>query len=159
MDIDSVRYKNTIFFRDILLHDKQVLNDYRNLKHILAKKYPHERKKYTSNKAGFIETTLDMMRPKTAIPMIAVIAVVSLITTIISLFVRFTIPLDAQHADTFITHLFLSRIGICFGGVIFITMALALIVLGCRYAKAKEHYDKIVAKINKEIAKESKKKQ
>lgn len=159
MDIDSVRYKNTIFFRDILLHDKQVLNDYRNLKHILAKKYPHERKKYTSNKADFIETTLDMMRPKTAMPMIAVIAVVSLITTIISLFVRFTIPLDAQHADTFITHLYLSRIGICFGGVIFITMALALIVLGCRYAKAKEHYDKIVAKINKEIAKESKKKQ
>lgn len=156
MDIDSKRYKDTIFFRDTLLHDEVICNDYRNLKHVLAKKYPHERKKYTASKADFIQSTLDMCWAKTTLLPIAVICAVSLFTTLFSLWARLTLPLGAKFFDVYVIHL--ARIGLCFGGVIFLITLLATIVLSWRYFHAKKDYDKIVVKIEKELAKEARKK-
>lgn len=156
MDIDTKRYRDVIFFRDTLLHDEKIRNDYRDLKHILAKKYPHNRKQYTAHKADFIETTLDMIWAKTTLWPILVISGVSLITSILALWARFNVPYGTEFCKLRV--LDISRAGIFFGGVIFLTTILASAVLWSRYYNAKVHYKEIVAKIKKELAKEQHKK-
>ena len=156
MDIDSKRYRDVIFFRDTLLHEEEIRNDYRDLKHILAKKYPHNRKQYTAHKADFIETTLDMIWAKTTLGPILVIAGVSLITSAIALWARFSIPYSAEFYHLRIGDI--SRAGIFFGGVIFLTTILASVVLWWRYCNAKKHYKEIVAKNKKELTKDRYKK-
>lgn len=156
MDIDTKRYRDVIFFRDTLLHDEKIRNDYRDLKHILAKKYPHNRKQYTAHKADFIETTLDMIWAKTTLWPILIISGVSLITSILALWARFNVPYGTEFCKLRV--LDISRVGIFFGGVIFLTTILASAVLWSRYYNAKVHYKEIVAKIKKELAKEQHKK-
>ncbi|MCR5572320.1 MAG: GrpB family protein [Candidatus Saccharibacteria bacterium] len=156
MDIDSKRYKDTIFFRDTLLHDEKICNDYRNLKHILARKYPDNRKKYTASKSDFINNTLDMCWAKTTLIPIVVICAVGLATALLALWARLSCTENMRFF--YVNVLNLSRIGLCFGGIVFLTTALATIVLCSRYFKAKKEYDKIVIKINKELAKEAHKK-
>lgn len=156
MDIDTKRYRDVIFFRDTLLHDEKIRNDYRDLKHILAKKYPHNRKQYTAHKADFIETTLDMIWAKTTLWPILVISGVSLITSILALWARFNVPYGTEFCKLRV--LGISRAGIFFGGVIFLTTILASAVLWSRYYNAKVHYKEIVVKIKKELAKEQHKK-
>ena len=156
MDIDTKRYRDVIFFRDTLLHDEKIRNDYRDLKHILAKKYPHNRKQYTAHKADFIETTLDMIWAKTTLWPILIISGVSLITSILALWARFNVPYGTEFCKLRV--LDISRAGIFFGGVIFLTTILASAVLWSRYYNAKVHYKEIVVKIKKELAKEQHKK-
>ena len=156
MDIDSKRYRDVIFFRDILLHDENVRNDYRDLKHLLAKKYPHNRKQYTTHKADFIETALSMAWAKTTLFPILVIACVALISFITALWARLNVPISVKLFQLYVIDI--SRIGMFFGGVIFLTTILASGVLYSRYRNAKSHYDKIVSKNKKEIAKEQHKK-
>ena len=156
MDIDSKRYKDTIFFRDTLLHDEKIRNDYRDLKHVLAKKYPHERKKYTASKADFIETTLDMTWAKTTLIPICVITGVALVTVILSLIVRLNTAADTLFFNLSVANL--TMVGLCFGGVIAAATFLSALVLSSRYFRAKKHYDEIVAKLHRELAKENHKK-
>lgn len=54
MEVESDRYKDTILFRDYLISHPDDLLKYEKLKTELAKKYPNERKMYTSSKNGFI---------------------------------------------------------------------------------------------------------
>lgn len=54
MEVDSIRYKNTILFRDYLINNPDELLKYENLKKELASKYSNERKMYTSSKNDFI---------------------------------------------------------------------------------------------------------
>lgn len=156
MDIDTKRYRDVIFFRDTLLHDEKIRNDYRDLKHILAKKYPHNRKQYTAHKADFIETTLDMIWAKSTLWPILTISGVSLITSILALWARFNVPYGTEFCKLRV--LDISRAGIFFGGVIFLTTILASAVLWSRYYNAKVHYKEIVAKTKKELTKEQHKK-
>lgn len=156
MDIDTKRYRDVIFFRDTLLHDEKIRNDYRDLKHILAKKYPHNRKQYTAHKADFIETTLNMIWAKTTLWPILIISGVSLITSILALWARFNVPYGTEFCKLRV--LDISRAGIFFGGVIFLTTILASAVLWSRYYNAKVHYKEIVAKTKKELTKEQHKK-
>ena len=156
MDIDSKRYRDVIFFRDILLHDENVRNDYRDLKHLLAKKYPHNRKQYTTHKADFIETALSMAWAKTTLFPILVIACIALISFITALWARLNVPISVKLFQLYVIDI--SRVGMFFGGVIFLTTILASGVLYSRYRNAKSHYDKIVSKNKKEIAKEQHKK-
>ena len=153
MDIDSKRYKNTIVFRDTLLSDERIRNDYRALKHHLAEKYPNNRKKYTSSKADFIDTTLDMVWARTPLMPLAVITCVMAVTFGLSLWARLTfvknpsilgLPLfNICHAGMFIG----AGIGIvCLG---------ATIVLLVRYIQSSKRYNRIVAKIPKRARKEA----
>jgi len=156
MDIDSKRYRDVIFFRDTLLRDERIRNDYRDLKHILVKKYPHNRKQYTAHKADFIETTLDMIWAKSTLGPILVISGVALITSIVALWARFNIPYGVEFFRLRI--LDISRAGIFFGGVIFLMTILASAILWSRYYNAKTHYKEIVTKNKKELTKEQYKK-
>ena len=147
MDIDSKRYKDIIFFRDILLHDKKVCKDYRNLKCALVQKYSHNRKKYSTSKAAFIQNTLDMYWSKSTLTPILIICAVSFATFILSLWAR--LSHSTSERFFYVNVLSLARIGLFLGGVIFISTALASVVLWLRYRTAKKEYDKIVAKLNK----------
>ncbi len=154
MDIDSKRYKDTIFFRDILLGDEKVRNDYRSLKRLLAEKYPHNHKKYSTNKADFIKNTLDMCWAKTTLVPILVICAVSLATVLLALWARLSFPANSYFFH--VSVLSLSRIGLCLGSIIFITTILASVILLFRYRRAKKAYNQIVTKTNKELTKRNK---
>lgn len=151
MDIDSKRYRDAVLFRDTLLHDEKIRNDFRDLKHVLAKKYSHARKNYSKNKADFIEATLELVRARMVLSPMLIVCIVSLVVSSAALWLRFNIPPS--------THIFgigapsLFRIGICFGGVTFATTLIAVIILICRYRTAKKHYNKITAKTQKELTK------
>ncbi len=58
MQNDSQRMADSLKFRNILRHNPQVRNEYCKLKHLLAKKYPHDRKSHTAHKSAFIKHTL-----------------------------------------------------------------------------------------------------
>ena len=58
MQINSVRYKNMITFRDILNSNHTILKQYEDLKIELATKYPNNRKMYTKSKNDFIQDIL-----------------------------------------------------------------------------------------------------
>ncbi|WP_270564218.1 GrpB family protein [Clostridium beijerinckii] len=51
-------WSNHVNFRDSLLHNTNLREEYMKLKIILAQKYPNDRKKYTSEKAEFIQLVL-----------------------------------------------------------------------------------------------------
>ena len=156
MDIDSKRYKNTIYFRDTLLRDDKIRNDYRNLKHILAQKYAHNRKKYTASKADFIENTLDMIWARSTLVPVLVVGGIALVTTILAIWARLSFSPEAKFFD--VNVYFMAHVGICFGGIVALTMIIAAVILLVRYFKAKKAYGQIVIKINKAIAKEAQKK-
>jgi len=58
MEKTSPRYKNTILFRDYLRNNKEVLEEYEELKKELAEKYADDRKMYTASKNDFIQKVL-----------------------------------------------------------------------------------------------------
>ena len=58
MEISSLRYQNTLLFRDYLNSHPGELLKYETLKKELAKKYPNDRKMYTSSKNDFISNIL-----------------------------------------------------------------------------------------------------
>ncbi len=58
MEHQGQRMNNDIKFRDTLRDDPQLRAKYSQLKHHLAKKYPHDRKSYTAHKAEFIQKVL-----------------------------------------------------------------------------------------------------
>lgn len=157
LDIDSKRYKDTIFFRDTLLHNEQIRNNYRDLKHILAKKYAHNRKKYSSSKKEFIESAIEMELTRTTLIPISIIAGVSLCTFLAALYLRLAYPLNAKILNA-IYVVNVSRIGLCLGAIFFVFAATSSGILFHRFFKAKKVYDEIVAKTQKEIAKESRQK-
>ena len=156
MDIDSKRYKDVIVFRDTLLHDVKICNDYRNLKHFLANKYPDNRKKYTSTKASFIEATLEICWAKTTLIPIAIISAISLATLAISIYARFFLQPSLRIYGLSIIRL--ARMGILFGGACFLMTAFAVVILTKRYLRGCKKYNAIVTKVNRAIAKEERKK-
>lgn len=153
MDIDSKRYKDVIFFRNLLLHDERIRNNYRDLKHVIAKKYSHDRKKYSSSKKEFIQSILEMEWSRTALVPAAIIAGVSLFVFLVSLYARLTIPLGAMVFGFYVVAI--CRVGLLFGGAAFVSTAISSGILICRFFKAKKINDTVVAKIQKEIAKEA----
>lgn len=56
IEIDGVKYKDTIAFRDYLRANKEVLKEYENLKQKLANKFAKDRKAYSKAKHEFIES-------------------------------------------------------------------------------------------------------
>ena len=152
MDIDSKRYKDVIIFRDLLLHDTKTFTDYRNLKHTLATKYSQNRKKYTSTKSDFIEAALEIYWARTALIPAVVILAISLTTLIASIYMHATSQSNALIFS--LSAISLSRIGMAFGAVCLIATALATIILARRLIDGRKKYNKITAKINRDIAKE-----
>lgn len=59
MQNDSQRMKESLKFRDILRNNHNILQEYVTLKHELARKFLHDRKAYTANKAAFIKKVLN----------------------------------------------------------------------------------------------------
>ncbi len=59
LEIDSDRYKNMIYFRDILINNKNIKKEYEKLKKELASKYYNDRKTYTKLKNDFINEVLN----------------------------------------------------------------------------------------------------
>lgn len=59
MEINSLKYRETIAFRDFLRANKQVLKEYDNLKQKLAIKYENDRKAYFHAKNEFIKSVLN----------------------------------------------------------------------------------------------------
>lgn len=59
MKINSVRYKNSIAFRDCLINNPKIKKSYEKLKISLSEKYSNDRKKYTKSKSEFIENVLN----------------------------------------------------------------------------------------------------
>lgn len=55
---DSNYAETALLFRDYLIAHPEVARQYEELKKILAKKYAHERRKYTSSKNDFIKKVL-----------------------------------------------------------------------------------------------------
>ena len=156
MDVDSKRYKDAIFFRDTLLRDEKICGDYRNLKHMLSKKYPHNRKKYTASKADFIENTLDVIWARSTLLPIMVVGGIAIITTAIAIWALFNLPQDTAFFG--VSVILMARVALFFSGIVAIAMIIATIVLSVRYFRAKKAYDQIVEKVNKAIAKETQKK-
>ena len=152
MDIDSKRYKDTIVFRDALLSDSRICDDYRALKHHLAEKYPHNRKKYTSNKADFIRTTLDMVWARTTLLPMAVIACILIVTFGVSLWARLTFQ---DNPLIFGVPLFsICNVGLAIGGGIGMICLGATIILLIRYIQSRNRYRAIVEKIPKSARKQ-----
>lgn len=58
MEQGSQRLNDSIKFRDALRHSGQLRDEYCELKHRLASKYPNDRKSYTISKADFIQRVL-----------------------------------------------------------------------------------------------------
>ena len=58
MKTDSKRYKNTIAFRDCLINNSDIKEEYEKLKMELSKQYSCDRKTYTKSKNDFIENVL-----------------------------------------------------------------------------------------------------
>lgn len=58
MERGSQRLNDSIKFRDTLRHSGQLRDEYCELKHRLASKYPKDRKSYTASKADFIQRVL-----------------------------------------------------------------------------------------------------
>lgn len=58
MEQGGQRMKDSLKFRDILRHNPLLRDEYRDLKYLLAAKYPNDRKAYTSHKSGFIKRVL-----------------------------------------------------------------------------------------------------
>lgn len=58
MEQGSQRLNDSIKFRDALRHSGQLRDEYCELKHRLASKYPNDRKSYTASKAKFIQRVL-----------------------------------------------------------------------------------------------------
>ncbi len=58
IDINSNRYKNMIKFRDILINNPNILNEYAKLKIDLQRKYADNRERYTEEKSKFIKEVL-----------------------------------------------------------------------------------------------------
>lgn len=56
---DSERWENYLLFRECLLNNKTIRDDYCRLKVKLAKKYEHDRELYTESKSDFIQKTLE----------------------------------------------------------------------------------------------------
>ena len=157
MDIDSKRYKDTIFFRDTLLHNEKIRNNYRDLKHVLAKKYPNNRKKYSSSKKEFIDSVLEMEWSKTTLIPLSIIAGISLCTFLAALYVQLTVPLGTKILNAvYVANI--SRIGLCLGVIFFVFASVSSGILLHRFFKAKTIYDAVVTKTQKEITKESRQK-
>ena len=58
MEIDGIKYKETLAYRDYLRKNKKVLKEYSDLKQKLAVKYRNNRKAYTKAKDKFIKSIL-----------------------------------------------------------------------------------------------------
>ena len=155
MEIHSKRYRDAILFRDTLLEDEKIREDYRKLKHNLARKYPHDRHKYSSTKANFIETTLDLVWARTTLLPISVISLVTLIISSTSLIIRHFYSSKALFFGVSVN--WLTLVGLVFGGLCFVTTFLSSIVLSCRYLGAQKRYEALSAKINKDFNKLKKK--
>ena len=59
LNINSERYKNMILFRDILINNPDIKNEYEKLKILLKEKYSNDRKMYTKSKNEFIQKTIE----------------------------------------------------------------------------------------------------
>lgn len=152
MDIDSKRYKDTIVFRDTLLKDEVICNDYRALKHHLAEKYPHNRKKYTGGKADFIETTLAMVWARSALVPLAIIECILIVTIGIGLWMKLNLPANLRISGVPAHNI--AHVALIVGGVLGVVCLGAVIVLFIRYVKAHKKYLGIVAKIPKRAKKD-----
>lgn len=60
MEINGLKYKETIVFRNYLKTHNKALKEYNNLKQSLAKKYKHDRKAYFNAKDEFIKSILSV---------------------------------------------------------------------------------------------------
>ncbi len=58
VEIDGIKYKETLMYRDYLRKNKEVLKEYNDLKQKLAIKYQNDRKAYTKAKDDFIKSIL-----------------------------------------------------------------------------------------------------
>lgn len=58
MEQNSERLKSSIAFRNLLQNNPEARNEYLELKRELAKRFPHDRKSYTSGKDNFIQRKL-----------------------------------------------------------------------------------------------------
>ena len=153
MDIDSKRYKDTIVFRDTLLRDEAICNDYRALKHHLAEKYPHNRKKYTSGKADFIETTLKMVWARSALVPLSVITCILAVTFGIGLWMKLALPINLTFSGVPAHNI--AIIAMLFGGILGAICLGAVIVLLVSFFKSLRKYIAIVNKIPKRAKKAS----
>lgn len=59
MEHRSQRMNDSLNFRNALRNNPQLREQYSNLKHELANKFPHNRKAYTNSKANFIKQVLN----------------------------------------------------------------------------------------------------
>ena len=59
LNINSDRYKNMIKFRDILINNPNIKDEYEKLKIKLKEKYSNNRILYTKSKEGFIKRCID----------------------------------------------------------------------------------------------------
>ncbi len=58
MEIDSIKYKETLVYRDYLIKNNEALKEYDNLKQKLSIKYQNDRKAYSKAKNEFIKSIL-----------------------------------------------------------------------------------------------------
>ncbi len=58
LDINSERYKNMVLFRDILINNSTIREEYTRLKSELKEKYSDNREMYTKSKHDFIENVI-----------------------------------------------------------------------------------------------------
>ena len=152
MDLDSKRYKDSILFRDTLVKDELICNDYRALKHHLAEKYPHNRKKYTSGKADFIETTLALVWARTALVPLAVITCILAVTFGVGLWMMLNLPTSFTISGVPAHNI--ARVALAIGGILGAICLGAVIILFIRFIKAHKKYLDITSKIPKSAKKD-----
>jgi GrpB-like predicted nucleotidyltransferase (UPF0157 family) len=65
VEINGKDWKEMIAFRDALLHDPKLADEYALLKAELARRFPKDREAYTEGKAAFVAAVVNMTRENT----------------------------------------------------------------------------------------------